>query len=88
MAAYGRNSKNVKEVADHHPHIWGYNPVCKVTPVILHGVVSLQSSYTGLYPKITSLKSTPRAPQCRPPPAPAVSGTCFRVEGLGLRVEG
>jgi len=34
------------------PHLWGYNPVCKVTPAILHGVVS--PSYTGLYPHKTS----------------------------------
>ena len=25
---------------DATPTLWGYNPVCKVTPVILHGIVS------------------------------------------------
>ena len=24
-----------------HPPFWGYSPVCKVTKVILHGIVSL-----------------------------------------------
>jgi len=28
-----------KAVAKGHA-LWGYNPMCKVTPVILHGVVS------------------------------------------------
>jgi len=28
-------------------HIWGYNPVCKVIPVILHGVIDL-----GIHPLV------------------------------------
>jgi hypothetical protein len=27
--------------------LWGYNPVCKVTPVILHGVVSQEGLRVG-----------------------------------------
>ena len=26
--------------------VWGYNPMCKVTPVILHGIVPSDSRHT------------------------------------------
>ena len=44
-----------------HPTLLGYNPVCKVAPVILHGLISghptkgsIQSSYTRLDPPTRS----------------------------------
>ena len=57
--------------------LWGYNPVCKVTPVILPGVVSpLRSSDTGLHPQTHRRREEPprgartHPPQSRAPPHP------------------
>ena len=42
--------------------LWRYNPKCKVTPVVLYGVVSLLSSHMGSYPQIASTKGKARPP--------------------------
>ena len=55
--------------------LWGYNPVCKVTPAIQHGVVSpggasASRTYTGFYPR-----NNPLSPKLMPANHSAIGAT-------------